>query len=137
MTVGALLAETASIILVIAYIIFQIMYLYKYPMMTISGMIHIAVIILIYLFFTVLSVYPEWIHRLQANQCKGSIRKYSLRMVRSLKLLLIVGLLIPSIYDVMGKEMRPVYSLILIGILVILVVYYEYQIIRILRNNRK
>ena len=136
MTVPAILAEAVGIILGVVYIILQIYYGLTYHVVWYSYISNIVGVILVYTGLSVLSCYPEKINRITPEVCIGKIRRYSIRMVRLIKLVFVIGLMIPCVGDVLGIELKEAYSLLIIGVLLVIAVYYEYRIIQILRKNR-
>lgn len=136
LSVPALLLEAVVIILVVCYVVLQITYGIYYHRSALTIVLNSVMMLLIYAFFTFLSIYPERVNRLPEEVCQGSIRKYTLRMVRIEKLILTVGLLIPSIFDVIGKELYPASSLILVFIILVPAMVYEGKIIHELRSNK-
>ena len=57
-------------------------------------------------------------------------------MLRLVILFFVVGLMIPCVADVIGRQMQDAYSLIIIGLLLLVTIYYEYKIILTIRKNR-
>lgn len=135
LTVGALLAEAIGIILGIVYIGLQIYYGISYKVVPYKWICNIAGVFLIYLLLTIMSCQPEKINRLPKEVCVGDVRKYSIRMVRLIKLVFIIGLMVPCVGDVIGVELKDAYSLIVIAAILVIAVGYEYKIIQILRND--
>ena len=133
LTVPAILAEAVGILLCILYIGLQIFYGINYH---VAPYKYICNIVLVYAGLTILSNHPERINRIPAQMCVGKIWIYSLRMLRLIKLIFVVGLMIPCVADVIGRQMQDVYSLIIIGLLLLVTIYYEYKIILTIRKNR-
>ena len=52
------------------------------------------------------------------------------------KFIFTAGLLVPCVFDVLGIGIRDAYSLIMVGLIIVVSVYYEYRIITELRNIR-
>lgn len=65
----------------------------------------------------------------------GKVRKYSIRMIRLVKLVFIIGLMVPCVGDVIGIELKDAYSLLVIAAILVITVFYEYRIIQLLRND--
>lgn len=63
----------------------------------------------------------------------GKVRKYSVRMIRLVKLVFIIGLMVPCVGDVIGIELKDAYSLLVIAAILVITVFYEYRIIQLLR----
>ena len=69
--------------------------------------------------------------------CVGKVRRYTITMVRFIKLIFILCLLLTSVCDVMGYQMEPAYSLIVVGVILLDTFYFEIKIIRILKEQNK
>lgn len=136
LTVPAILAEAIGVILGVVYIVLQIYYGILYHVAAYKFVCNIVGIILIYTGLTLLSCYPEKVNRIPPEVCTGRIRKYSIRMLRMIKLVFIVGLMVPCVADVAGFVADGAYSLVVIGIMLFITAYYEYKIIRIMRDDR-
>lgn len=135
LSTGAVIAEAVGIILGIAYMGLQIYYGIRFHVSPVTWIMNVLAAALVYTGLTILSCYPEKINALPPEKCTGKVRVYSIRMVRLIKLLFISSLLIPCISDAFGHQMKGGYSLIVIGIIIVVAVYYEYRIIQILRNG--
>ncbi len=137
LTVPALLLEAVVIILTAGYIVLQIIYGIIYARNPLTILMNAVVIILIYLFFTFLSIYPERVNRLPVEACVGEVRKYTLRMLRLEKLVLTIGFLIPSIFDVLERTLPALCSVLIMIAIILIAIYYEARIIQTLRNQDK
>lgn len=135
LTVPALLLEAVVIILTVGYIVLQIIYGIIYARNPLTILMNAVVIILIYLFFTFLSIYPERVNRLPAELCVGDVRKYTLRMLRLEKLVLTIGFLIPSIFDVIERTLPALCSALIMICIILIAIYYEARIIQTLRKR--
>ena len=71
------------------------------------------------------------------KKCVGNIRKYSLRLLMFVKLVFTAGLLVPCVCDAFGIAIRDVYSLIMIGLILVVTAYYEYRIFQEIKSLRK
>lgn len=135
MSTAELLLEAVGIVTAVLYIGLQIYYGILYG----SGMLHIclnsAVMILVYSGLTLLQVYPERVNSLTKEACSGKVRKLTVRMVRSVKLIFVISLLFTSICDIMGIELNAGYSLVVVVLIVAVTLRYEYKIIRILKQR--
>jgi L-asparagine transporter-like permease len=134
MTVPALLLESVTLILAIVYIGLQIFYGLYYHIAFYKFLINVFAMVLVYAGLTVLCVYPERINRLPAEAFTPEIRKLSLRMTRLAKLIFVAGILVPCVFDAIGIELLDAASLIVIGLMLADVIYYEGKIIQILRK---
>ena len=137
LTVPAILAEAIGIILGIVYVIMQIYYGITYKVAPWQFSSNIVGVVLVYVALTILSSHPEWINRLPREVCVGKVRKYSIRMVRLIKLVFLAGLMIPCVGDVLGIELKEAYSLIMIAAILVIAIGYEIKIIEILRQNHR
>lgn len=95
------------------------------------------VLLLVYIAITWLQHYPEKLNHIAAELCVGNIRKYSLRLLTFVKLVFTAGLLVPCVCDAFGIAIRDVYSLIMIGLILVVTAYYEYRIFQEIKSLRK
>lgn len=137
MTWQAMLAEAVGIVSALVYLGLQIYYGIVYDVNLWNVVMNVAAMILVYAGLTLLGVYPERVNGLPKEVCSGTVRMYTIRMVRSVKLIFVLGLLFTSICDVVGRQINTGYSLVVVVLIVIVAFYYEYRIIRILRNRNK
>lgn len=135
LTVPALLMEAVGLILGIVYIGLQIFYGVMYHVSPFRYMGNICCLVLVYVLLTVLSCHPEKINRIPESICVGRIRKLSIRMVRVVKLIFVVGLLIPCVCDALGVTLKEAYSLLVIAAMFIPSVYYECRILKIMQDH--
>lgn len=137
MTWLAMMAEAVGIVSAVIYLGLQIYYGIAYGVNLFNVAMNVAVLVLIYTGLTLLQVYPERVNGLVREVCTGIIRTYTIRMVRIVKLIFVMGLLFTSICDVMGKEINTGYSLVVVALIVMVAFYYEYRIIKILRSRNQ
>lgn len=137
LSIPALLLEAIVIILGLVYIGLQIFYGIYYRVAPYKLILNLLAMILVYLGLSLLSMYPERINGLLPEQCKGKIRSYSLWMLRLVKAIFVTSLLIPCVFDAMGVDISSVYSLIVIGLFLLIAGVCEYQIFQEFRNMRK
>ena len=71
---------------------------------------------------------------LSREVCTGAIRKYTIRMVELIKLVFVLSLLFTSICDALGYRVDAAYSLIVMGLILVVAVVFEVKIIKILRK---
>ncbi len=135
LTVPAIFAEAAVLILGIAYIGMQVYYGITYHIAPVQFICNILGIILVYTGLSVLSCYPEKINRLPKEICTGKIRTWSIRMVRLVKIIFVSGLMVPCVADVAGTELKDAFSLVVIFAILLTVVYYEIRIVFEAKNN--
>lgn len=137
MTWMAMLAEAVGLVSAVVYLGLQIFYGVSYGIPVTGILMNVVTMLLIYAILTMLTIYPEWVNGLNKQVCKGSVRNYTIRMVRIEKIILIEILLLTSICDVIGKRLPPWTTAAVIVVMVTVAVYYEYRIIRILREQYK
>ncbi|MCI5872510.1 MAG: transglycosylase [Clostridiales bacterium] len=137
MTWQAMLTEAVSLVSAVIYLGLQIYYGISYGVSAINIIMNVVVMLLVYAGLTMLGIYPERVNGLTKEACSGDVRKYTIRMVRIAKLIFVSGLLFTSICDVMGKELPAGYTVGVIFLMVAVALYYEYRIIRILRERYK
>lgn len=136
MTMIDLMLEAVGVVSALVYLGLQIYYGISYGVNLITVIMNAAVLILVYLGLTLLTVYPERVNGLSREVCSGQIRKYTIHMVRLIKLIFVLGLLFASICDVMGHQINSGYSIIVVVLVVLTALYYEWKIIRILRKKK-
>lgn len=130
-----MLIEAVGLVSAMIYLGLQIYYGIAYSVDFVNIAMNVVVMILVYLGLTMLAVYPERVNGLTKEACSGGVRKYTLRMVRLAKLIFVEGLLFTSICDAMGKQLNSGYSLVIVVLMVLVAFYYEYRIIKILRET--
>lgn len=136
LTVPAILAEAVEIIVGLVYIGLQIYYGVVNHIPPYRFICNIVGLLLVYAGLTVLSNHPEQVNRLAPEVCVGKVRKYILRMLRLIKLVFVVGLMVPCVGDAIGIELKDAYSLIVIFAIILIAVWHEYKILLVIRSNR-
>lgn len=136
-SVPALLAEAVCILLEMIYIGLQIYYGFTYHVVPYKFIMNIAATVLVYAGLTLLAVYPERINRLPEKLCAGRVRKLSIRMVRMIKYVFVAGLMVPCVCDVAGIQIQEAYCIIVMALILVIAVYYEYQILQEIRDQKK
>lgn len=137
MTWQAMLAEAVGIVSALVYLGLQIYYGIVYDVHLWNVVMNVAAMVLVYAGLTLLCVYPERVNGLPKEVCSGTVRTYTIRMVRIVKLIFVLGLLFTSICDVMGRQLNTGYSLVVVVLIAIAALYYEYRILKILRSRNK
>ena len=112
----------------------QIYYGIVYGVAFTGIILNAAILILVYVGLTLLARYPERVNNLPKEICSGKIRKYTIHMVRAVKLIFVLSLLFTSICDVAGVQINKGYSLVTVALIVIVTVVYEGKIIKLLRK---
>ena len=92
LTVPAIIAEAIEIIVGLIYIGMQIYYGLSNHVPPYKFICNIVGLLLVYAGLTILSNHPEQVNRLKTEVCVGKVRKYTLRMLRLIKFVFVVGL---------------------------------------------
>lgn len=99
-----------------------------YNLEFIDRLMHVMTMLLLYSGLTILQRHPELMN-IGCEEClEGKVRIYAVRMVRMIKLIIVGGMLVPSIGDVFGATLNSAYSLIIAICIIINIVYYLYRI---------
>ena len=130
----ALVFEIISAIAALFYMGLQVYYGIVYGAGAVRIVINVLILILVYMGLTVLAIYPERVNGLPREVCTGAIRKYTIRMVELIKLVFVLSLLFTSICDALGYRVDAAYSLIVMGLILVVAVVFEVKIIKILRK---
>lgn len=125
-----IVVETLTVIAVLAFFGLQIYYRVIYRTGWKTMVYHLLPVVLIYIGTLVLQAFPELLNGINSEPLQGKVRTCAVRMVRNSKLFLIVGMLIPGIGDVLGMEIDPAYSLLVMACILGVIGYYLYQIYR-------
>lgn len=135
-TMADMLLEAVGIVSALIYLGLQIYYGVLYGVNPFRILMNAAVLILVYIGLALLCVYPEKVNGLTREACSGKVRKYTVHMVRFVKLIFVLGLLFTSICDVLGHQIHNGYSIIVVILVIVTVLYYEGKIIHILRKKK-
>ena len=130
------LLEAVGIVAAMIYLGLQIYYGIVYGVAFTGIILNAAILILVYVGLTLLARYPERVNNLPKEICSGKIRKYTIHMVRAVKLIFVLSLLFTSICDVAGVQINKGYSLVTVALIVIVTVVYEGKIIKLLRGKK-
>ena len=129
-----LVFEIISAIAALLYMGLQVYYGIVYGAGAVRIAMNVLILILVYMGLTVLAIYPERVNGLPREVCTGAIRKYTIRMVELIKLVFVLSLLFTSICDALGYRVDAAYSLIVMGLILVVAVVFEVKIIKILRK---
>lgn len=129
-----LVFEIISAIAALFYMGLQVYYGIVYGAGAVRIAMNVLILILVYMGLTVLAIYPERVNGLSREVCTGAIRKYTIRMVELIKLVFVLSLLFTSICDALGYRVDAAYSLIVMGMILLVAVVFEVKIIKILRK---
>lgn len=100
------LLEAVGIVAAMIYLGLQIYYGIVYGVAFTGIILNAAILILVYVGLTLLARYPERVNNLPKEICSGKIRKYTIHMVRAVKLIFVLSLLFTSICDVAGVQIN-------------------------------
>ena len=129
-----LVFEIISEIAALFYMGLQVYYGIVYGAGAVRIVMNVLILILVYMGLTVLAIYPERVNGLSREVCTGAIRRYTIRMVELIKLVFVLSLLFTSICDALGYRVDAAYSLIVMGLILVVAVVFEVKIIKILRK---
>ena len=118
------LLEAVGIVAAMIYLGLQIYYGIVYGVAFTGIILNAAILILVYVGLTLLARYPERVNNLPKEICSGKIRKYTIHMVRAVKLIFVLSLLFTSICDAAGVQINKGYSLVTVALIVIVTVVY-------------
>ena len=130
------LLEAVGIVAAMIYLGLQIYYGIVYGVAFTGIILNAAILILVYVGLTLLARYPERVNNLPKEICSGKIRKYTIHMVRAVKLIFVLSLLFTSICDVAGVQINKGYSLVTVALIAVVTVVYEGKIIKLLRGKK-
>ena len=128
--------KAVGIVAALVYLGLQIYYGIVYGVAFTGIILNAAILILVYVGLTLLARYPERVNNLPKEICSGKIRKYTIHMVRAVKLIFVLSLLFTSICDAAGVQINKGYSLVTVALIVIVTVVYEGKIIKLLRGKK-
>lgn len=134
LSIETLVFEIISAIAALFYMGLQVYYGIVYGAGAVRIVMNVLILILVYMGLTVLVIYPERVNGLPRGVCTGEIRKYTIRMVELIKLVFVLSLLFTSICDALGYRVDAAYSLIVMGMILVVAVVFEVKIIKILRK---
>lgn len=129
--------ETVTAIAILVYLGLQIYYQYAYESSITTIVYHLLPMLLIYIGMTVLQQFPELLNGSQSEPLRGRVRIYAIHMIRSSKLLIVLGLLFPSVADAVEIQLNASYSLFIIGGVLIVIGYYLYRIYQHNANEKE
>ena len=129
-----LVFEIISAIAALFYMGLQVYYGIVYGAGAVRIVMNVLILIRVYMGLTVLAIYPERVNGLSREVCTGAIRRYTIRMVELIKLVFVLSLLFTSICDALGYRVDAAYSLIVMGLILVVAVVFEVKIIKILRK---
>lgn len=136
LTAAGALLEAVGIVAAVSYLGLQIYYGILYGISVTTILLNAAILILVYAGLTLLAWYPERVNQLPPEVCTGKIRTYTIHMVRAAKLIFVLSLLFTSICDVLGIEVYRGYSLLTVALIVAVNIWYEWKIIKLLRQKK-
>lgn len=129
-----IIVETVTVIAVVVFVGLQVYYGYVYESSLLTILYHLLPIALLYMGLLLLQMFPETLNGSREPLPK-MVRVYAVRMIRISKLFVILGMLVPSIADVLGIQMNSAYSLVIMGGVLGTITYYFYRIFKY--NSRR
>lgn len=137
MTVIDYLLEAVGILGLLFYLGFQIYYGLQYGIPVLTITVNVLIMLLVYALLTGLQFYPERVNAIPRERCVGAVKRYTIEMLRTVKLIFTLCLLFTSVCDILGNQINSGYSVVVVVAIVVVAVYYEVKIIRILRKQNK
>jgi len=137
LTIGNVICEAVGIVSTLIYVGLQIYCGLLYGAQPMTIITNVVMVLLVYAGLVLLTVYPEKVNRLEPEVCTGKVRQLTIHMLFYVKLVFIISLLFTSICDVMGRDVDGGYSLISVGLIVLISVLYEIKIFQILKNRNE
>ena len=122
MTTVDFLLEAVGIVAALVYLGLQIYYGIVYGVSFTGIILNAAILILVYVGLTLLARYPERVNNLPKEICSGKIRKYTIHMVRAVKLIFVLSLLFTSICDAAGVQINKGYSLVTVALIAVVII---------------
>ena len=123
-----IIIETLSAAALMIYFGLQLYYGYLYESSITTMLFHLLPAVLLYAGLVVLQLFPEFLNGRNSEPLQGMVRTYAVRMVRNIKFLLMLGVLFPSIADILGISADAAYSLLILGGILANIGYYIYRI---------
>ncbi|MFV0466055.1 MAG: hypothetical protein ACK5ML_08275 [Lachnospiraceae bacterium] len=120
--------ETICIIGAVIYFVLQFYSGMYYKLEISDRLMRMLTMFLLYSGLTILQMHPELMNIGCEDCLEGKVRIYAIRMMRMIKLIIVVGMLIPSLGDVFGLTLNAAYSLIIAICIVLNIAYYLYHI---------
>ena len=121
-----LVFEIISAIAALFYMGLQVYYGIVYGAGAVRIVMNVLILILVYMGLTVLAIYPE-----MQQTADQYISTFSAKLS---KLVFVLSLLFTSICDALGYRVDAAYSLIVMGLILVVAVVFEVKIIKILRK---
>lgn len=130
--VWEIIIETVTVIAVLVFLGLQFYYGYIYERSLMTLLYHLLPVLCLYAGMTVLQIFPELLNGWSSEPLQGKVHTYGVRMVRNCKMLVVLGMLVPSAADALGIEMNAAYSLLVMAGVLGTIVYY---LVRIYQHN--
>lgn len=137
MGIGDIIVESLTIFGMIMYLGLQMFYRSRYQISIQTMIYHIVPVILLYLFLLLLQYHPEFLNGKSSEPVKGKVRIYAVRMVRICKLLIVYGILIPTVADILETGIHGAYSLVVMLCILVVIAYYIFRIYQYNREEDK
>lgn len=137
MTIVDIILEAVGILGLLFYLGFQIYYGIQYGIPVLNILVNVLIMLLVYVLLTWLQFFPERVNAIPKERCVGDVKRYTIEMLRTVKLIFTLCLLFTSVCDILGNQINSGYSVVVVIAILVVAVYYEIKIIRILRNQNK
>ncbi|MGN0351720.1 MAG: transglycosylase [Roseburia sp.] len=137
MTIVDIILEAVGILGLLFYLGFQIYYGIQYGIPVLNILVNVLIMLLVYVLLTWLQFFPERVNAIPKERCVGDVKRYTIEMLRTVKLIFTLCLLFTSVCDILGNQINSGYSVVVVIAIIVVAVYYEIKIIRILRNQNK
>lgn len=122
------ISESLSILGLLGFLGLQIFCGVVYRVQVTTIACNIAAVVLIYAGFMVLQFFPELLNGTGSEPLVGKVRIYAVRMLRTVKLIIVYGVLVPSIFDGAGIDINGAYSVIVLVLIVLTIGWFLYKI---------
>lgn len=123
-----IIIETVTVVAALAFTGLQVYYGYLYKRSMTALIYHLLPVLCLYIGMMALQIFPELLNGFGSEPLQGKVRVYSVRMVRTCKMFVMLGMLFPSAADALGIEMDAAYSLFIMAGILGTIVYYLFRI---------
>ncbi len=128
--VWEIVTESLAAAAAVVYLGLQIYYGYLYESMGTAIVYRVLPAAFLYAGMTVFEIVPELLNAGGKEKLGGRIRIYAVRMARNCKFLFMIGMLVPSVADVIGFRVDASYSFLFMAGILGTLAYYLYRIYR-------
>lgn len=128
--VWGIITETVSAVAICLFVILQIYYDRLYQISMQQKVMRLLPVVLLYAGMCLLQHEPEILNGFHSEPLTGKVRFYAVRMVRISKMIVCLGFLIPSFFDILGKPVGEIFSVGMIVCVILVIVWHIFQIYR-------